>query len=653
MIFIFPPLRWRARVPAHARVHASRAMTGRRPRAVTMVSTVLVATCALALALAATPVRAQYGNVYNPYSTYYGTPGYTGPTTANSMACTTDGATKITKFGPDFGTACASSSSVSVCSGAASAPTGCCDRDAAGGGGACNQYTWEYETYKYWVRDERPNLPKPFTGIPRVDIKTNKEYKGQMAITDSYIGSIIGQALPGLVIAILLLLSMILVLVFYILSSCCKCCGLCNCCFRPAPYTRKSLHIAKGIQLVFVVLAACGCFVIFAGSPGVHDGVSLLTSGLLNASVALQDDVKILANAVGSRLGTEVTDLQNAADTVTSAIKSTNKAIDRAKDQVQLGADIVSGVLLGIAVLTMILSILNFWRILILFSILTSLILIITWIVVGALAAVGVFLDDFCYSVDRYVEDPQQIDLSKDIPCAKEKDVIEFGNAFRQLIATVTDEMNKAIDASYSGNPGPGYICMPYEMQTLDDLCGTSAALQAGTFRGPLWNDEYANYVCKAYHQAKLPSGTTAFPSWGCLTSPACGTGYTNGTVLTRSAACMFKKDLATVDTNTYPNLASDSTFTSNLADVQALNNAIPTLESLLKCDFIRNTFIAISPGCGATVDALQMVWRGFIVTAVGYLCLWICMLVTLGRMSNADLMIDGGRFNAKKAGLV
>ncbi|OUS43680.1 hypothetical protein BE221DRAFT_200853 [Ostreococcus tauri] len=474
-----------------------------------------------------------------------------------------------------------------------------------------------------------------------------------MAITDSYIGSIIGQALPGLVIAILLLLSMILVLVFYILSSCCKCCGLCNCCFRPAPYTRKSLHIAKGIQLVFVVLAACGCFVIFAGSPDVHDGVSLLTSGLLNASVALQDDVDILANAVGTRLGTEVNDLQNAANTVTSAIKSTNKAIDRAKDQVQLGADIVSGVLLGIAVLTMILSILNFWRILILFSILTSLILIITWIVVGALAAVGVFLDDFCYSVDRYVEDPQQIDLSKDIPCAKEKDVIEFGNAFRQLIASVTDEMNKAIDASYSGNPGPGYICMPYEMQTLDDLCGTSAALQAGTFRGPLWNDEYANYVCKAYHQAKLPSGTTAFPSWGCLTSPACGTGYTNGTVTSRSAACMFKKDLATVDNTTYPNLASDSTFTSNLADVQALNNAIPTLESLLKCDFIRNTFIAISPGCGAhgrrAPNGLARLHRHR-----SRLLVPVDLHARHSRPHvQRDLMIDGGRFNAKKAGLI
>ena len=58
---------------------------------------------------------------------------------------------------------------------------------------------------------------------------------------------------------------------------------------------------------------------------------------------------------------------------------------------------------------------------------------------------------------------------------------------------------------------------------------------------------------------------------------------------------------------------------------------------------------VSISPGCNDTVDAVHMLWRGFIVTAVGYLCLWITMLVTIGRMANADLMIDGGNFDAKR----
>ena len=84
-----------------------------------------------------------------------------------------------------------------------------------------------------------------------------------MEFTDDYISSIIGQA-PGNHHRGLLLVSMLLVLIFYVLSSVCKCCGLCRCCFRPVPYTRKSLHVAKGIQLLFVLLCFCGCIVIYA-----------------------------------------------------------------------------------------------------------------------------------------------------------------------------------------------------------------------------------------------------------------------------------------------------------------------------------------------------------------------------------------------------
>ena len=89
------------------------------------------------------------------------------------------------------------------------------------------------------------------------------------------------------------------------------------------------------------------------------------------------------------------------------------------------------------------------------------------------------------------------------------------------------------------------------------------------------------------------------------------------------------------------------------VTDITNVNNVIWQFESILKCDFISNTFWWVQPGCNEAVDAIQLMWRGFIITATGYLCLWITMLVTIGRMSNADLMIDGGKFNAKKAGLI
>ena len=107
-----------------------------------------------------------------------------------------------TKFGPDMD--CPTSPAA-----------GDCDRSDEY---ICDRYTWEYDNYVYLEEDGMPYLPAPFTGIPRVDISTNEEFKGQMDFSSAYMGAIAGQLLPGLVIAVLLFLSMILCL-FSLCSS--------------------------------------------------------------------------------------------------------------------------------------------------------------------------------------------------------------------------------------------------------------------------------------------------------------------------------------------------------------------------------------------------------------------------------------------------
>jgi len=141
----------------------------------------------------------------------------------------------------------------------------------------------------------------------------------------------------------------------------------------------------------------------------------------------------------------ELTDLSTAATTANVEITKTKNSIDKAQEDVQLAADIVAGVLLGVAVITMVLSVLNFWRLLIIFSVLTSLILIATWIVVGALAAVGVFLDDLCYTMDLYVQNPDSVSISKEIPCPDAKDVVQFGSKFREQINIMVHDLNDKV----------------------------------------------------------------------------------------------------------------------------------------------------------------------------------------------------------------
>ena len=579
----------------------------------------------------------------------YNTPGYYGPWSGGESSCPSS----MTTFGKDR--ACGSAV-LPV------ATPGCSP------GNVCQQMTWEYDNYKYYVLDGQPNLPKPFTGIPRVNIETNEKYEGQMALDRAYVGSIVGQALPGIVIAIMLFASMLLVCFFYLISSVCKCCGVCKCCFRPRPYTRKALHVAKGVQLLFVALCFCGCVVIYAASPDVSSGVRTITSGLVNATNDLSNDVSSLQTTLDAVTSTdmdtaELTALSTAATTANVEITKTKNSIDKAQEDVQLAADIVAGVLLGVAVITMVLSVLNFWRLLIIFSVLTSLILIATWIVVGALAAVGVFLDDLCYTMDLYVQNPDSVSIGKEIPCPDAKDVVQFGSKFREQINIMVHDLNLKVIAHNTASPSDAkeFLCPAYEKQTWDNLCGTASQRNAGTWVSPLWSDEFANRACEAYHRGDLggtsaaPSATfTPFVTWDCRSGDS-PIGYFNYT-LSPTQSIAVTQEIGNIG-NYYSSLTTANSAANDVSslvtDITNVYNVIWQFESILKCDFISNTFSWVQPGCREAVDAIQLMWRGFIVTATGYLCLWITMLVTIGRMANADLMIDGGKFNAKKAGLI
>jgi len=396
---------------------------------------------------------------------------------------------------------------------------------------------------------------------------------------------------------------------------------------------------------------------------------------LFDSTEALLNDVEDISGAIGSLEGGSsgsgasseltggFTDLQTSSESVRTTMKDLRSSIDGAVEKINLGADITAGILLGVAFITMALSILNFWRLLILFSVLTSIILVLTWIVVGFMAAIGVFLQDFCFTIDQYLINPESVEISKEIPCPDPESVIEFGDAFRKQIR---ESINLVNDGVYNDNVGGGsndYICATYEGQTIGDLCGSATDIATTTFVSPLWDDPYSNYVCKNYHNGNLGSSytasTTVYPKWDCGANGykdySVPTGAAAGDTFAQYGSTPTSNSVAPEDASTtYASLfTAGSTEAKNFNDLTKLNAVIPKFEDILQCGFIRDTFESIQSGCHGTADAVIMLWNGFIVTAVGYLCLWITMLVTIGRMSNSDLMIDGGHFDAKKAGLI
>ena len=162
--------------------------------------------------------------------------------------------------------------------------------------------------------------------------------------------------------------------------------------------------------------------------------------------------------------------------------------------------------------------------------------------------------------------------------------------------------------------------------------------------------------MCEEYYRDTLTGLTDAskvWPKWDCSVSGGFAN-YSisgNNNVNYRNSTKKITDSLTTEYGSMYSNSnpTTQTTVNTLIDNLETFARLDTKYNSLLKCEFVSDILSSISPGCNDTVGAVHMLWRGFIVTAAGYLCLWITMLVTIGRMANADLMIDGGNFDAKK----
>ena len=117
------------------------------------------------------------------------------------------------------------------------------------------------------------------------------------------------------------------------------------------------------------------------------------------------------------------------------------------------------------------------------------------------MAAFGVFLDDFCVTINQYLIDPASVTISKQIPCLSPSQLVQFGSEWRAIISITVHALNAHLSA-YNGAPTgtrKDYVCPPYEYQELGDLCGPKSTTY------PRW----ANYNI-ANGDGFLLSGTTS-----------------------------------------------------------------------------------------------------------------------------------------------
>ena len=512
-------------------------------------------------------------------------------------------------------------------------------------------------------------LPAAVTGIPRTGID-GSSYEGGFEIDNSkYLESLAGQMLPGIVMAVLLFVIMILMLLVYLVSTLCGLtfCKCCNGAYKPRRFSKKDLKINKVVCLVFCAITAAGAFAVFAETPPLLENTKDLTGAMAGTISELSANVTAIADAMEAAAADptlSIGDIASTTKTMKDAMASVDKTVQDAQDQIEEYVDmsglyvtIAAGIMFGITFIVFALGFVGFWRLLIFFTIILSIMMIIGWIVWGLLSLLTVFVDDLCWAMNDYLRDRYNSDLSDFIPCMDPKVAVSTMNVARDQVASGIAAVNDQLEeysGGENGNPYLKYLCYNYAKVPLKDLCTKET----------IYHDQaYSTFVCQAEDQKKLtekpdmtsydstikdlimfPDAFCPYPTnfysvaLGNFSKPASDGGL-------GQLRCPFKgySDALMTQANefsmgqcyTVKQLPSDvfDAKASTAEKAQLVLDVMPKIESLLQCELVATAFSRMVGPCEGMATALTSLYAGFLLVAMGYFLLWASTLVLISRL--------------------
>ena len=512
-------------------------------------------------------------------------------------------------------------------------------------------------------------LPAAVTGIPRTGID-GSSYEGGFEIDNSkYLESLAGQMLPGIVMAVLLFVIMILMLLVYLVSTLCGLtfCKCCNGAYKPRRFSKKDLKINKVVCLVFCAITAAGAFTVFAETPPLLENTKDLTGAMAGTISELSANVTAIADAMEAAAEDPTLNIGDIASTTTTmkdAMASVDKTVQDAQDQIEEYVDmsglyvtIAAGIMFGITFIVFALGFVGFWRLLIFFTIILSIMMIIGWIVWGLLSLLTVFVDDLCWAMNDYLRDRYNSDLSDFIPCMDPKVAVSTMNVGRDQVASGIAAVNDQLEeyaGGENGNPYLKYLCYNYAKVPLKDLCNKKT----------IYHDQaYSTFVCQAEDQKKLtekadmtsydstvqdlimfPDAFCPYPTnfysvaLGNFSKPASAGGL-------GQLRCPFKGysddamtqaiEFSMGQCYTVKQLPSDvfDAKAATAAKAQLVLDVMPKIESLLQCELVGTAFSRMVGPCDGMATALTSLYAGFLLVAMGYFLLWASTLVLISRL--------------------
>ena len=156
---------------------------------------------------------------------------------------------------------------------------------------------------------------------------------------------------------------------------------------------------------------------------------------------------------------------------------------------------ISAGVMFGVTFFVFAAAFIGWWRLLILITVILSVLMIVAWLVWGVVSIIAVLVDDLCWAMQDYLDSSEASDLGDLIPCMDTKTAVKTMNMLREILLTVSSQMNEQIEKFGTDNPNQLYLCYQFVKMRLEDLCNS---------QNPYYGEEYSEFICKGYRNNEL-----------------------------------------------------------------------------------------------------------------------------------------------------
>jgi hypothetical protein len=345
-------------------------------------------------------------------------------------------------------------------------------------------------------------------------------------------------------------------------------------------------------------------------------------------------------------------------------LREVEDAINEAQDQIEqmldaAGALIVAaaGAMFALSFVVFAAAFIGWWRLLVLFIVLLSLGMVLAWIVWGIVSMVTTLMDDLCWAMQDYLDNPDSSDLGDLIPCMDAETALDTMTLARSMASAGIVGVNSFLEDYAGSNPYQNYLCYTYVKVRLDELCEDE---------NEYFQDDFTLYVCKAYFNDELDSLEVETDGHKYVWADAkCPFPTANYKVALGDFAnepdnvdapgvanlrCPFKGfeegadgkpdsdkpiSFAMGQCYSYRQIPKDMFDASNTSAVlaQGIIDIIPTIEGLLQCEFVENAFERMVGPCETMSGALTNLYAGFLLVALGYFLTWVSTLVVISRL--------------------